>query len=312
MYYVVRVTRTFSYWIRLARPPFHLVGIFPFVLGAVLAYHVAGTFNPGILVFGLLAVVAIMLATYYAGEYYDFEGDKLSGQMERNRFSGGTQTLVEGLLSKKPVLLGAYISLGVAAACGLILQFAFRTGVLTIPLGAVGMFAGFFYSTPPVRWVKRGVGEILIGICYGWLPIAVAFYLQTGTLNEMIFWMAVPVGLTIFNVILINEFPDHPADTLVEKRNLVVRFGREKAAWIYVSASAISWLFFVMSVLRGLPSIAWILYLPVLAISLYITLLVAVRAYRKAATLERICALTIVVNLGTSLAYILCLTKGLI
>jgi len=60
---------------------------------------------------------------------------------------------------------------------GLILQFYYKTGPWTIPLGVIGMITGFFYSTPPPRWVKRGIGELLIGFCYGWLPVAAAFYL---------------------------------------------------------------------------------------------------------------------------------------
>lgn len=45
-----------------------------------------------------------------------------------------------------------------------------------IPLGIIGILSGFFYSKMPVRWVTRGVGEVLIELCYGWLPITVSYY----------------------------------------------------------------------------------------------------------------------------------------
>ncbi|MCK7467412.1 MAG: prenyltransferase [Desulfosudis oleivorans] len=71
----------------------------------------------------------------------------------------------------------------IAAAIGCILQFVYQTGPYTLLLGLLGAFSGFFYSTPPIRLVKRGIGEIFIGFCYGWLPVASAYYIQTGTIH---------------------------------------------------------------------------------------------------------------------------------
>ncbi|MCX7966509.1 MAG: prenyltransferase [Syntrophorhabdaceae bacterium] len=111
---------------------------------------------------------------------------------------------------------------------GLIIQFYFKTGTWTIPLGVFGILSGFFYSMMPIRWVARGVGEILIGLCYGWLPVSVSFYLQIGEFNHIIHWVSIPIACTIFNVILINEFPDYPADIIAKKSNLVVRYGKKR------------------------------------------------------------------------------------
>jgi 1,4-dihydroxy-2-naphthoate octaprenyltransferase len=46
-------------------------------------------------------------------------------------------------------------------------------------------------------------------------------------------WLAVPIGLTIFNVILLNEFPDYPADLVTGKANMVMRLGPERASRLY-------------------------------------------------------------------------------
>ena len=153
-----------------------------------------------------------MLVTYYNGEYYDIAEDKLAPSMGKNAFSGGSQIIAQKMLPGKYALMGSYISLGIAVIIGLVPQFYFKTGVWTIPPGAVGLFFGFFYSRPPFRWVNRGIGELLIGFSYGWLPIAAAFYLQTSGFDSFIIWMSIPVGITIFNVIFLNEFPDYDAD----------------------------------------------------------------------------------------------------
>lgn len=125
---------------------------------------------------GVLAVIFIMLATYYSGEYFDYDTDALSEKLERNRFSGGTQVLQTGIIPQKHAFVAALLAAGIV---GLILQFYFKTDPYTIPLGAIGMLAGFFYTTKPIQWSYRSVGEILIGFCYGWLPVAASYYIQT-------------------------------------------------------------------------------------------------------------------------------------
>ena len=82
--------------------------------------------------------------------------------------------------------------------------------------------------------VKRGVGEIFIGFCYGWLPVASAYYIQTATIAPIIHWMWLPIGLSIFNVILLNEFPDYEADKAAGKKNLLYRIGKQKGMFVYV------------------------------------------------------------------------------
>gem|GEM_PF-3507126 len=75
---------------------------------------------------------------------------------------------------------------------------------------------------------------MLIGFCYGWLPVAVGFYLQREGFVPAVHGVALPIAFSIFNVILVNEFPDYPADRAVGKRNLVVRLGRERASRVYL------------------------------------------------------------------------------
>lgn len=56
-------------WLKLSRPAFHSVGLFPFILGTLLAWRTEGVCDTATAVLGMLAVIAAMLSTYYAGEY---------------------------------------------------------------------------------------------------------------------------------------------------------------------------------------------------------------------------------------------------
>lgn len=301
------LTDTVKAWIQLSRLPFHTVGVFPFFLGTILAWRTDNVFNMPLFLLGTLAVVLIMLATYYSGEYSDVIEDRLSASMDRNAFSGGTQVVIKNLLPRHYPYVASYVALGLTVITGLVIQFKYSTGPLTIPLGVIGILSGFFYSMMPIRWVSRGVGEVLIGFCYGWLPVAVSYYLQTGRIHSLIYFISIPIACTIFNVILINEFPDHPADVIAKKSNLVVRFGKERSAFLYIVMTLTGMIGYVLSVIQGLPLSALLYYAPVAVISLLLCLMMGTKRYTNKRFLEVMCALTIVSNLGTSLAYILTL-----
>jgi 1,4-dihydroxy-2-naphthoate octaprenyltransferase len=291
-------------WLALSRLPFHSVGVLPFILGGVLAWRQEGAFRWDICWWGTLGVVLIMLATYYAGEYWDYAEDAISTRLGPSRFAGGSRVLQRGLLPRHAALYASLISLALAIGVGLVLQVAYRTGPWTMPFGIVGILGGFFYSTRPVRWVRTGIGELWIAFCYGWLPVAVGYYLQTGKITPLVHWLAVPIGLTIFNVILLNEFPDHPADQAAGKTNLAVRLGRERASALYNLTSLGSWIAMLISLNRGVPTRALWFYLPILALSLILVVLVMRGRWQDRATLEKLCGANLVVNLGTTAAYI--------
>ena len=183
-------------------------------------------------------------------------------------------------------------------------MLAYRVGAWALLFGALGLLAGFFYSTPPIRWVTRGWGELWIAFCYGWLPVAVGYYLQVDRIAPLVHWLAIPIGLTIFNVILLNEFPDYAADKATGKTNLLVRVGRERGAYIYSIVSTGSWVAMAFSLAQGVPLRALWIYLPVMALSVALVVGVSQERWRDRAALERLCGANLVVNLGTTMAYI--------
>lgn len=295
----------------MSRPPFHIVGILPFVLGTVLAHRLMQKFNLPVFVLSFFAIVMIMLVTYYNGEYYDIREDKRSAELNKNMFSGGSQVIAQNYLPGKYAKIGSLAALGVAVIIGILLQFYFKTGILTIALGFIGIFLGFFYSNPPIRWVSRGVGEILIGFCYSWLPVAVAYYLQTQNFNKLILWISVPIGLTIFNVVLINEFPDYEADKEFGKKNIVVRTGKTNSSIIYVIAMVAVWIFYGLSLFFGAPLLGLYCSTPFFLISIFIIISMFKKSYLDNRKLEKLCGLTLVINIGITLSYIIGFAFGL-
>jgi 1,4-dihydroxy-2-naphthoate octaprenyltransferase len=292
-------------WISLSRLPFHTVGIFPFILGNALVWHITGHLDWSILGWGTLTVVFIMSATYYSGEYFDYETDILSARMGRNRFSGGSQVLQTGIIPRRHALIATFVSIALALGTGSLLQFYYRTGYLTLPLEILGIFGGLFYSTRPIKWAYRGIGELWIAFCYGWLTIASSYYIQTGHFPSIVHWAALPIAFSIFNVILINEFPDYEADKETDKKNLVVRFGKVKMSKLYGLVSIAIWLSYLLLINFGIPVRSLIFFSPIFLLSSITAFQVVRGKYTNPASLEKICAKTLIINLGLTISLIL-------
>jgi len=296
----MKMKRYLAAWWRLSRVPFLSVGILPLFLGFILSWRWGYRGPLGLYLLATVAVVLIMWMTYYLGEWNDLEGDLLN--QEFNRFSGGSRILVEGVLPARVSVFLGYGCLAGGILTGLYIYLRYQTGPWTLILGGIGIFFGFFYSGRPFRWAYRGIGEILIGFCYGWLPIATGFYLFAGFFNHQAFLLSIPVGLSIFNVILINEFPDEEADRNIGKRNLVVRFGKERMTDLYMGISILAGLFFI-KILMMFGKSSWLFAISAIPILLILwNLLMAWQeAYREAKRLELLCRNTLLVNLSMTM-----------
>lgn len=293
-------------WLKLSRPQFHSVGGLPFILGLTLSWRTGNPINWPVFLLGLLVVILIMLAAYYGGEAYDIQEDSTTWSEGGNPFSGGSGMVVKGRITPQQAKQASLTAFFAAILLGIFIQFGLKTGPWTLPLGLTGALAGYFYSTPPLRWVKRGFGELLIGFCYGWLPVATAFYLQTGSFHPLILWLSIPIGCTIFNVILLNEFPDYQGDSEAGKRNLVVRLDRDYASKIYGVVTLLAWISLMVSTLAGIP-----VHLPIMAIPLYLVggkiyLELRKGSYRDQYTMRKLCGFNLLINLGTTALMILC------
>jgi 1,4-dihydroxy-2-naphthoate polyprenyltransferase len=288
-------------WWSLSRIPFLSVGILPLILGFILAWRWGYRGPFGLYLLSAAAAILIMWMTYYLGEWNDLEGDRINQNF--NRFSGGSRVLVKEILPAWVSLLLGYGCLAGAILIVFYIYLQYRTDLRTLLLGGLGILFGFFYSSKPIRWSYHGLGEILIGFCYGWLPIATGFFLFTGFFSPQILLLSIPVGFSIFNVILINEFPDEEADRAVGKKNLVVRFGKERMGDLYVGLSILTGFSFIKMMWGLGHTPLWLLALSGVPPFLILWNLAHVwkGSYHNTQKLELICRNTLLVNLSITM-----------
>jgi len=287
----------------LSRIPFLSPGLAALVTGIVIA--LGGGFHPewGLVWMSIIGVVLIMLATYYFNEYYDYEGDVINRSYIT--FSGGSRALPDNLVDRAVAKVAGFSAVAILTAIAAIyMLFYFEDYPLLLPLALFGAFCGVFYSNPPFQWAYQGIGEITIGGCYGILALTSGYYVTSGVFEPEMILVAIPASLSVFCVIVANEFPDYDADKTVDKKNLIVRLGLKRGSMVYVAAMALIYPVMVASVLVGISYWITVVSLPVLILSV-ISIAETLRGgYAVPKSQMKISGATLFVNLLSSLLFI--------
>jgi 1,4-dihydroxy-2-naphthoate octaprenyltransferase len=278
---------------RFAPAPLVLSALAPYLAGALLAPASGLPLRVGALCLGLMGVAALVLAAAAA----------------REAFAAG-----EGGFPSWPLLPPADPKklarrfLAGAAGLGLLLQFIWRTGDLTVPLGALGVLGGYFYFAPPLKLGRRGLGEAGGALCFGLLPVAAGLYLQCGQLLTEVLLYGLPLSFAGFNLFLIYGFPRPGAAPGAGGGGLASRLGPMAGALTFTVCNVltilglVAILFFPAPALPGQAAL-W----PLLALAVVLQELVKRKTYLQEAGLKRLGRLTLALHLGLGWVFVLML-----
>ncbi len=236
---------------------FLYAGLLPYLLGAAWAYGVVGMFDAPIFWSGLAGVVLAVIGVEAFNEYFD-------SRMGTDRVFNPEDA---------PPTPNWVFWLGAAAFAGALavgVYLSVRDGWPILVFALLGGLAAIFYEAPPIRWVYRGLGEVVIALSYGPWMVLGSLYLHTRAVSWDALLASLVPGLLIMALAVVNAIPDFHQDRLVGKRNLVVRLGRRRAVWLYLLLAAAGLLTVLVGVIAGefpKPCLAALLALPLLATS---------------------------------------------
>ena len=207
---------TAAQWVAGARPRTLPAALAPVLVGTGAAAALDG-FRLGPALLALVVALALQVAVNYANDYSDGKRGTDADRVGPMRLVGS------GAATPRQVLVAAALSFAVAAVAGLAL--AALTSWWLVAVGAVCIAAAWTYTGGPLPYGYRALGEVFVFVFFGLVAVVGTTYVQTRTLPGLAFAVAVPVGLLIVAILVVNNLRDIEGDALVGKRTLAVLLG---------------------------------------------------------------------------------------
>jgi 1,4-dihydroxy-2-naphthoate octaprenyltransferase len=204
--------------------------------------------------------------THYSNDYYDQDAD--AATFSPTRWSSGSRVLPDGLLPPQAALRAALVCGGVALGATAVLMTLVSSPFGTLCLWGLSIFLAWNYSSPPLWLNRRGLGEISATLLVSGLTTLLAFQVQTGQVTLLPILAVIPLCFFQFAMLLSVNFPDAAGDVLVNKRTLVVMWGSQRTATLFLVVLITPYLLLPLLVWLGLPTaiaFAVLLMLPLAA-----------------------------------------------
>ncbi|MGP3989742.1 prenyltransferase [Streptomyces sp. 3N207] len=217
---------TLAAFLQLARVKFLFQSMMVTGFGVTLAVHASGGFSLSWYLLTLGFAWSTHLMTHFCNEYFDLEADRANPSP--TSWTGGSRTLVDGLLSPTVSLASAFVTL----FAGFALTAAMPTPATRL-LAVALMALAWFYTAPPLRLNYHALGEVTCaGVLYGMGPVLAAL-LQSGSLSPLLLWCTAHVCVLQVLRCLIMNLADIEGDRLVGKHTLASALGPRSLTRLY-------------------------------------------------------------------------------
>jgi 1,4-dihydroxy-2-naphthoate octaprenyltransferase len=215
---------SFAQWLEGARPRTLPNAIAPVVAGTGGAawLHAACWWKA---LLALLVAVAMIIGVNYANDYSD-------GIRGTDDVRAGPLRLVGSkLAAPRAVLTAAVVSLGVAAAAGVVL--ALFSAPWLIAVGAVCVAGAWLYTGGSKPYGYLGLGEVAVFVFFGLVAVLGTQYTQALRVDWVGVALAVAMGSLSSAVLVANNLRDIPTDKESGKVTLAVRLGDGRTRMLY-------------------------------------------------------------------------------
>ena len=150
--------------------------------------------------------------------------------------------------------VGTVVAFGGAAAVGVYLIFVGGWPILAI--GVLSIIAGVAYTGGPWPLGYHGLGDVTVFAFFGMAAVIGTYYLQADTVSSTAFVAAIPIGLLVTAILVVNNLRDLETDRQAGKRTLAVRIGERATRLQYVLLVLGPYL--LVPVLLAMDATAWV------------------------------------------------------
>ena len=252
--------------------------------------------------FHLLPAILCMLFAFimqidanFINDYFDFK----KGTDDEQRL-GPKRACAQGW-----VTLGAMrkaILLTTALACIIGLPLVFYGGWAMVGVGVLCVVFCFLYTT---HLSYIGLGDVLVLVFFGIVPVCATYYLQVHTVTMEAFVASIACGLVIDTLLVVNNYRDRDNDRRTGKVTIVVRMGSKTSELLYLALGASACLLGFHHLLSGHP---WAFWLPLLYLALHVACYRRMVAINHGALLNEILG----INARNMFVYGILVTIGLL
>ncbi len=211
----------FRVWLLAVRPRTLPASISPVLVGSALALS-EGRFHLPAAVSCLAVALLLQIGVNLANDYFD--GVRGIDAGER---LGPVRVTQCGLIPARRVLAAVFICMLVAAFPGGYLIVLGGLPILT--LAVASLLAMLAYSGGPFPLASHGLGDLFVFLFFGLVGTCGTYYIQAGAFSWTSVCAAVPVGLLITAILVVNNLRDIPSDRKAGKRTLAVILGERGA-----------------------------------------------------------------------------------
>jgi 1,4-dihydroxy-2-naphthoate octaprenyltransferase len=251
-------------WLLAARPRTLPAAVSPVLVGAALAVH-DGAFRPLPALAALAISLLLQIGVNLANDYFDFVKGVDSAERK-----GPLRVTQSGLIP--PSQVRAAMS-GVFALAALIGVYLLILGGWPVALiGGTAILSALAYSGGPFPLASHGLGDLFVLIYFGLAGVCGTYYVQTLTISWRAAAAALPPGLLITAILVVNNLRDIDTDRQTGKRTLAVMLGRRGTLIEFIALLAAAYF---------IPVLIWIAgWVSLLALQVFITLPMALRLVR--------------------------------
>lgn len=215
-----------------ARPRTLPAAVVPVVVGSATAVAVRAQFHWGAFFAALIASLFIQIGTNFANDLFDFK----RGADTEERL-GPVRVTNAGLLTPAEVGRGTAVVFAVAFVVGMYLVYLGGWPIFVIGLASI--LFGLLYTAGPWPLAYHGLGDLFSFLFFGLVAVLGTHYVHTGGvygggLDALAWWAALPVGLLVTAILVVNNLRDIPTDAVSGKRTLAVRLGDKNTRRQYV------------------------------------------------------------------------------
>jgi len=237
------------------RPAFLTASLIPVTVAFSLVHQQTDEWPVALYIAVMLCVGLIHAGANTINDYFDHKnGTDLHNVDRIYPFTGGSRMIQNEVVSPQEMRSLSFLLLGSGVFLGILIGLLVEPKVLWF--GFIGLVLAYFYSAPPCL-VCKGLGDVIIAVCFGLLPMLGIFTLMHGTDWQPMFHQATVMGLLTAAILWVNSIPDMQADIKAGKQTLVAHLGLRYSKWALILLTTLSTAYAIQ-----LTNFAWSLVLP--------------------------------------------------